>query len=120
MPCAGYSSVSSRKEVGNREDVFRASFFAIGFFAFALLHSRHFIGDGVRWLPQISAAAPSHGGVSHALFPLVLWAWNRLGERSGALHGLAELGLGFPRAVWCQWLNAIGGAVTGTIFLGVL
>ncbi|GAC1618666.1 MAG: hypothetical protein NVS9B1_27610 [Candidatus Dormibacteraceae bacterium] len=46
--------------------------------AYAVLLSRHYLGDGIRWYRPAIAPAPSSGGVNHLLYPALQWAWVHL------------------------------------------
>lgn len=76
---------------------------AIAAVSYGLLLSQQFIGDGVRWLPQVTASSPpAAGGTSHFLFPYLAWLVYHLGE---------AVAPGVPAVTVLQSMNAIFGAV---------
>ena len=85
-------------------------------FLSAVLHTRHFDGDGLRWLLHIRLEQPSSGGISHALFPSAVWAWSRVGSFFAIPALLERFGVEFPVAVWLQWMNAFGAALGASAF----
>ena len=84
--------------------------------AYASLATRHFGGDGLRWLAQVHQPRPAPGGVSHALFSVLCWSWVRIGQVLGVLPLLRTLGSEFPDVIWLQWMNAIAGAAGVSLF----
>ena len=86
-----------RQAKSSSEALVGAWLFTIVLVAAVSLHTRHFIGDGVRYLSQTEMAAPDHGGTSHAAFPLLLWVWARLGSFLGIPGVLSRLGVSFSR-----------------------
>jgi hypothetical protein len=72
--------------------------------------SRHYVGDGVRYLPLLDLPTPEIGMNKHVLFPAVFWAACRLAKASGLLSCFRD---SFNRPaflVLCQSLSAGFGA----------
>ena len=83
--------------------------------------SKAYSGEGLRYLSDVTGRQiPKPAGASHALFPLLAWTWNRVGEAVNAHHFLGAVGVEFPNVVWLQALSAIAGALGVSLFYLIL
>src|ERR1700677_335252 len=92
MNQSNQSNIGDAATKSDRRDAF--CIFGAACVVYLVLRSRLYIGDGVRYLPNVlGAAAPPDGGNGHFLWPYVLW----LVARSCAAVGVLSLGPGPSR-----------------------
>jgi hypothetical protein len=97
-----------------------AIIFGAAYVIYLVFRSRFYIGDGVRYLPDVlGATAPADGGNGHFLWPYVLWIVCRACSAIGVLpvgDGLASADL----IALLQGVNAFAGALALALLYGWL